>query len=219
MSFKQVRSRGLTDPRPQGHASSRAAQAPGRQASRGAAGDCDRGRHRFSLARGKAGRGMAVLAVSGALSLAGVIGSAAPPAQAGVSVTLSANAAYLVTGQSVTLTAQAYTGPPTGPDYLQIWDATTGTLLCAGPTGSTCTATESEPVAITHDFVAYVARLDIARSFPPPDIVATSTTVAVTWVPLQRIPRLAPPAYDAARCGLCDQHLHPLFLLVSGHRD
>jgi hypothetical protein len=49
-------------------------------------------------------------------------------------------------------------------------------------------------VAITHDFVAYVARLDIARSFPPPDIVATSTTVAVTWVPLQRIPRLAPPA-------------------------
>jgi hypothetical protein len=145
-------------------------------------------RYRFSLGRGRAGRGMAVLAASGALSLAGVIGSAAPPAQASVSVSLSVSAAYLLTGQATTLTATAATGMLTSAEMLEIFDATTGTLLCASPTGSTCTATESESVATTHDFVAFVAPHDFRGVFPPPNVLATSTTVAVTWVPLQHIP-------------------------------
>jgi hypothetical protein len=43
-------------------------------------------------------------------------------------------------------------------------------------------------VAITHDFVAYVSAHDFGNTFPPLDIQATSTPVAVTWVPLVHIP-------------------------------
>jgi hypothetical protein len=190
MSFRQVGSRDLTDPRPHGHASSLATEGPGRQASGGAAGDRDRGRPRFSLGRGRVRRGMAVLAVSSVLSLAGVIASTAAPAEAGVSVSLSASSAFLLTGQTTTLTATAATGAgaATPVNWLEIFDATTGTLLCSAPTGSTCTATEAESVATTHDFVAYVAGFDPLGTFPPPKVTATSATVAVTWVPLHRIP-------------------------------
>jgi hypothetical protein len=131
-----------------------------------------------------------VLAASVGLGLAGVITSTAGPAEAGISVSLSANANYLVVGQTVTLTATAATGMAgtTPANWLEIFDATTGTLLCTSPTGSTCTATESQSVAITHDFVAYVAALDYQDVFPPLNVAAASTPVAVTWIPLHRIP-------------------------------
>jgi hypothetical protein len=60
-------------------------------------------------------------------------------------------------------------------------------LLCTAPTGSTCTATESQSVATTHEFVAYVAGFDPAGIFPPPKVAATSTPVIVTWEPVHRI--------------------------------
>lgn len=72
-------------------------------------------------------------------------------------------------------------------NWLEIFDATTGTLLCSPPTGSTCTVTEAGSVATTHDF-AYVAGFDPQGTFPPPKGAATSPPVAVTWVPLHHIP-------------------------------
>jgi hypothetical protein len=169
MSFRQVSSRG--------------------QASRGVAGDSGRGRRRFSLVHGRAGRGMALLAVSGVLGVAGVIATTAAPAEAGISVSLSASPTALLTGEATTLTATAATGAAaaTPVNFLYIYDATTGTRLCEGPTGMACTATEAEPVATTHDFVAYVAPFDSEGVFPPPGIAAMSTVIAVTWNPVHRI--------------------------------
>jgi hypothetical protein len=62
MSFRQVRSRGLTDPRPHRHVN-----------------------------------GLAILAGSSVLGLAGVIAGTAVPAEAGISVSLSANPTFLLT--------------------------------------------------------------------------------------------------------------------------
>jgi hypothetical protein len=142
------------------------------------------------LSRGKARRRMAAVAVSGVLGVAGVIASTPAPAEAGpISVSLSASSTYLLVGQATTLTATAAVGAAgtTPVNYLEIFDTTTGTLLCAAPTGSTCTATESQSVAITHEFVAYVAAFDPTGIFPPPKVAATSAPVMVTWEPLHRI--------------------------------
>ena len=142
------------------------------------------------LSRGRARRRMAAVAISGVLGVTGVIAGTSAPAEAGpISVTLSASSTYLVVGQTTTLTATAAVGKAgtTPANYLEIFDTTTGTLLCTAPTGSTCTATESQSVAITHEFVAYVAAFDYSDSFPPPNAAATSTPVTVTWVPLHRI--------------------------------
>jgi hypothetical protein len=134
---------------------------------------------------------MAVVAVSGVLGLAGVIASTPVPAEAGpISVSLSANPTFLLVGEATTLTATAAVGKAgtTPVNYLEIFDTTTGTLLCTAPTGSTCTATESQSVATTHEFVAYVAAFDAFNTFPPPNVAATSTPVMVTWEPVHRIP-------------------------------
>jgi hypothetical protein len=142
------------------------------------------------FSRGRARRRMAVVAVAGVLGVAGVIAST-PAAEAGpISVTLSANPTFLLVGEATTLTATAAVGKAgtTPVNYLEIFDATTGTLLCTAPTGSTCTATESQSVATTHEFVAYVAAFDFPPSFPPPNVAATSTPVMVTWEPVHRIP-------------------------------
>jgi hypothetical protein len=143
------------------------------------------------FSRGRARHRMAVVAAAGVLGLAGVIASTPVPAEAGpISVSLAANPTFLLTGEATTLTATAAVGKAgtTPVNYLEIFDATTGTLLCGVPTGSTCTATESQSVATTHEFIAYVAPFDYAAIFPPPNAAAASTPVMVTWEPVHRIP-------------------------------
>jgi hypothetical protein len=143
------------------------------------------------LSRGRARRRMAVVAISGVLGLAGEIATTSAPAEAGpISVSLSARPTALLVGEATTLTATAAVGMAgtTPVNYLEIFDTTTGTLLCTAPTGSTCTATESQSVATTHEFVAYVAAFDPTGIFPPPNVAATSTPVMVTWEPVHRIP-------------------------------
>lgn len=134
--------------------------------------------------RGRAGRGLALLAVSGLLGLSGVIAGTALPAGASTFfVTLSATQTTLPVGSATTLTATSNMSVSfPSPYYIDIFDVTTRTLAtmpCGS--GTVCTATVSQNVATTHDYVAYIAGFDPNGSFPPPNIQATSATSYVTW--------------------------------------
>jgi hypothetical protein len=190
VSFKHVLSLGLADPRQCGHADGPAMEAPSHQASHGAAGDSGRGRRRFSLGRGRAGRGLVLLAVATVAGLSGVLAGTAAPAEAGpITVTLSASPTFLLAGEATTLTATV-SAPVAAPFEIYIFDATTGSMLtCQTTTSETCTTTDDQPVATTHAFVAYVAGAGSTDTNPPSTIVAaTSPSVSVTWEAVHRIP-------------------------------
>jgi hypothetical protein len=143
---------------------------------------------RFSLGRSGAGRGLALLAVSGVLGLGGVIAGTAPAEAGPITVSLSANPTALLVGEATTLTAKATSNMGGPPFVVYIFDATTGTPICQVPLGQTCTTTETQSVATTHEFIAYVAEPEfILNTFPPSDIQATSPSVDVTWEPIHRI--------------------------------
>lgn len=132
--------------------------------------------------RGRAGRGLALLAVSGLLGLSGVIAGTALPAGASTFfVTLSASPTTLPVGQATTLTATSNMSVISTPYKILIYDATTNTLICQNKTfvGQVCVTTESQSVAATHNFIAYVAIP--GGSNPPSGIQATSARSYVTW--------------------------------------
>jgi hypothetical protein len=133
-------------------------------------------------------RGLALLAASGALALAGVAAGTPAPAEATPTVSLSANPAFLLTGQATTLTATATSTRGAPLAWIYVFDTTTDTLICGGLANLGCTGTEEQSVAITHSFVAYVSAFDFGNTFPPLDIQATSAPVTVTWEPLHKIP-------------------------------
>jgi hypothetical protein len=144
----------------------------------------------FSPGRGRAWRGLVMLAASGVLGVAGVTAGTAAPAFAGPNVQLSANPTFLLTGEQTELTA-----PPTGDkgvseDWLiYVFDTTTGAFICKGFVFEGCGGFETQSVATTHDFVAYLVSTDVPDSIPPAaDVLATSTPVAVTWEPVHIIP-------------------------------
>jgi hypothetical protein len=135
------------------------------------------------LSRGRTGRGLALLAVSGVLGLSGVIASSAPPAGASTFfVTLSASPTTLAPGQATTLTATSNTDVGPTPYWIEIFDLTTDTLVgTACGSGTVCTATVSQNVATTQQYVAYIADFDPNGIAPPSGIQATSDTSYVTW--------------------------------------
>ncbi len=131
--------------------------------------------------RKHATRGLALLAVSGLISLTGVLAGAAAPAGASIwVVNLTASQTTLPAGQATTLTATANNDVTWTPYYIDIFDATTGTLLSECAWGTSCSYTDTQPAATTHSFVAYVAEWDVS-SDPPPVIQAKSATSYVTW--------------------------------------
>jgi hypothetical protein len=95
-------------------------------------------------------------------------------------VTLSASPSTLPIGGTTTLTASV--PRDVGPTnwWIEIFDSTTGTEVgvpCG--IGKSCTATVSETVATTHQFVAYVSDKDPNQ--PPTHIQSQSAVSFATW--------------------------------------
>ena len=134
--------------------------------------------------RRRAGRSLALLAVSGLLSLSGVIAGAAVPASAGV-ITLSLSASQTTQapfappfGIGSTLTATTNLPVPAGL-VIEIFDVTANQSVCPFPTSTHCITEVSQNVPTTHAYVAYVAKPSATN--PPAGIQATSATSYVTW--------------------------------------
>jgi hypothetical protein len=80
------------------------------------------------------------------------------------------------------------------PYYTEIFDATTGTLLRACGSGTSCTTAVTKPVATTHRYAAFVSLH--GSSYHPPGVQATSRSVYVTWARSGwRLSLVAKPAY------------------------
>ena len=108
---------------------------------------------------------------------------AAPPPAGGIVTLAAENQAgtpfptTVAPGSTTTLTARTSLAVP-APFFLQIFDATTGSRLCAARP-SNCSVFVSQPTATTHRYVAYVAA--IGTGFPPPSVQNTSNNAFVTW--------------------------------------
>lgn len=140
---------------------------------------------RRGLGRGRAGRALAMLVVSGGLGLSGIVASGALPANAASAWTLTLSASPttlapftgLGLGSDLTATAnQAVNG--TG-FAIQIFNVTTGIPAKTCMTGSQCSLGTGQSVTGTDAYVAYVAHA--SGSNPPTDIQAKSGTSYVTW--------------------------------------
>jgi hypothetical protein len=105
----------------------------------------------------------------------------------GVTLTLSASAHTVAVGTAVTLSATSNLDVGPSPFFIEIWDATTGTLLNTGSCGfgTACPAAGqasivvSQSAATTH---SYVATLGLNSStYPPAELQTTSGANYVTW--------------------------------------
>lgn len=97
----------------------------------------------------------------------------------GTSLNLAVNATTLPLGATPTLTAT--TGRDIGPSpfFIEIFDATTGTLLRSCGTGTLCTVTVTQAAATTHAYQAFLA--PGTATFPAPSAQRTTELHYVTW--------------------------------------
>ena len=102
-------------------------------------------------------------------------------------------------GTSVTLTATANTDGPT-PYYITIYDETTGAELAVCGSGSTCSATVSEPVTGSHQFKAFVGD-DVPGNGAPGFVLVSGNQVSVLWWRFIIIGQLSPVAGRPAGTG------------------
>jgi hypothetical protein len=93
---------------------------------------------------------------------------------------LTLSATTVPVGNTVTLDAKTNCDIRPTPYYLQIFDATTGTLLGSTGAGADVSVNVSQNVATTHGYIAY---LDTSNSstFPPAGINQQTAANYVTW--------------------------------------
>jgi hypothetical protein len=92
---------------------------------------------------------------------------------------LSASSTSLWPTQYTTLTTATNQDVGPTPYYLSIYDNTAAANVAICGTGTTCTASVTQPTATTHSYTAYVSGYPSVH--PPTNIQATSGTVSVTW--------------------------------------
>jgi hypothetical protein len=110
----------------------------------------------------------------------------------GVSLSLAASQATVPVGAASTLTAVTSQDIGPSPFWTEIFDVTTGTRIAVCGYGTTCSATVSQAVATTHEYVAYLS--DNSTAYPPPGIQQTSLLSFVTWSGLGWQVSLSAPA-------------------------
>jgi len=93
---------------------------------------------------------------------------------------LTASATTLPTGSAVTLTATTSCDiGTTTTRWVQIFDATTGTLVGSCGSGTSCSATVSQNTASTHDYIAVIDTY--SSTYPPATVDDESVNAYVTW--------------------------------------
>jgi PASTA domain len=97
-----------------------------------------------------------------------------------LSVTLTANPAQLRPGGASLVTANASLDVGPTPFYVEVFDQGSGALLAVCGSGSSCSASVSQPVVTERSYVAFVS--GFGSALPPPDTRAISNTVLVDWV-------------------------------------
>jgi hypothetical protein len=97
----------------------------------------------------------------------------------GVYLSLSASPTTLPIGSASTLTATTSQDIGPSPFWTEIYDATTHIRLAVCGWGTSCSATVSQSVATTHEYVAYLSSYSAA--YPPAGIQETSLLSFVTW--------------------------------------
>jgi hypothetical protein len=110
----------------------------------------------------------------------------------GVSLTLAASQATVPVGAASTLTAATSQDIGPSPFWTAIYDVTTGTRIAVCGYGTMCSATVSQAVATTHEYIAYLSGNSTA--YPPPGIQETSLLSFVTWSGLGWRVSLSAPA-------------------------
>lgn len=110
----------------------------------------------------------------------------------GVSLTLAASQTTVPAGAASTLTAATSQDIGPSPFWTGIFDVTTGTRIAVCGYGTTCSATVSQAVAATHEYIAYLSGNSTA--YPPPGIQETSLLSFVTWSGLGWRVSLSAPA-------------------------
>lgn len=93
-------------------------------------------------------------------------------------VSLAPSGQTLWPEQYATLTATANQNVGPTPYYIDIFDQTSGTYIAVCGTGTTCTASVTQPTAATH---MYVARITTYPYIAPVTTLATSNTAYIQW--------------------------------------
>lgn len=98
-----------------------------------------------------------------------------------ITVSITASPTSLPAGGSTTVSAAASLDVGPTPYWIQIFDQSTGGLVARCGAGTRCSATVGQATPSQHSYVAVVS--GFGDTLPPPDVRATSGTVAVAWVP------------------------------------
>jgi hypothetical protein len=113
---------------------------------------------------------------------------AAPQATSGaiteswLTVSVAASPTALQPGGTTTLTATATLDVGSTPFFIEVFDATTGSLVAQCGFGTSCAASVTQTASTVQNYIAYVA--DQSSVFPPPDVRAASGGVFVSWITL-----------------------------------
>ena len=91
----------------------------------------------------------------------------------------TASTTTLPTGSAVTLTATTSCDIGTTTYWVQIFDATTGTLVRSCGSGTSCSVTASQNTASTHDYLAVIDTY--GSTYPPATVDDESMNAYVTW--------------------------------------
>jgi len=97
----------------------------------------------------------------------------------GAQLALSASPTTLAVGGTATVTATTALDVGPSPFYIEIFDATSGTLLRQCGAGTSCSTQVSQPGATTHAYRAFLSKS--SATFPPAGLIETSSTSFVTW--------------------------------------
>jgi hypothetical protein len=97
------------------------------------------------------------------------------------SISLSVSSSSAVLNEPLFLSAVASPSVSGSPYYVTVYNTTTGALVTSCANVTTCPTQVAESSAGTNSFVAYVS--DVSTTAPPPNVVATSSSVAATWSP------------------------------------